>query len=299
MSGCTLADVDRIAVDVGPGLFTGLRVGVATAKALAQALGIGVLGVSSLDVLAAAAAEHGGPVDRAERVVVGGRRPAGRGVRRRLPVRRGRRTGADRSTPPRSATTGRSRSSPEALVAWLVEPGGGGRSRAGGGRRCRPLPLGSCPAQLAAGPRPGSMSWPPRPPTPWPGWPAGVWPPGWSAVSAADLVPTTGGRPTPGSTGSSGHPRAGSPAAHGPAPTVTARPEAGRLAGAGGHRPHADQGPPRCAQDRGGGLPPAVVPPAVRRGAGPAQVAGLPGRLGRAPPSWVSPARCSSTTRHT
>jgi tRNA threonylcarbamoyladenosine biosynthesis protein TsaB len=56
VSGCTVADVDVVAVDVGPGLFTGLRVGVATAKALAQALGIGVLGVGSLDVLAAAAA---------------------------------------------------------------------------------------------------------------------------------------------------------------------------------------------------------------------------------------------------
>ena len=57
VSGCTVSDIDAIAVDVGPGLFTGLRVGVATAKALAQALGIGVLGVGSLDVLAAAALE--------------------------------------------------------------------------------------------------------------------------------------------------------------------------------------------------------------------------------------------------
>ncbi len=54
-AGCTVRDLDAIAVDIGPGLFTGLRVGVATAKALAQALGIGVLGVTSLDVLAAAA----------------------------------------------------------------------------------------------------------------------------------------------------------------------------------------------------------------------------------------------------
>ena len=41
-----------IAVGLGPGLFTGLRVGVATAKALAQTLGISIAGLSSLDVLA-------------------------------------------------------------------------------------------------------------------------------------------------------------------------------------------------------------------------------------------------------
>jgi len=57
LSGTVLADLDAVAVDTGPGLFTGLRVGVATAKALGQALGIGVLGVSSLDVLAAGAFE--------------------------------------------------------------------------------------------------------------------------------------------------------------------------------------------------------------------------------------------------
>ncbi len=60
VSGCTVGDIERIAVDVGPGLFTGLRVGVATAKALAQALGVGVLGASSLDVLAAAAVDRYG-----------------------------------------------------------------------------------------------------------------------------------------------------------------------------------------------------------------------------------------------
>lgn len=54
-AGVPLAAVDVVAVDVGPGLFTGLRVGVATAKALGQGLGIGVVGVVSLDILAAAA----------------------------------------------------------------------------------------------------------------------------------------------------------------------------------------------------------------------------------------------------
>jgi len=60
----TPRDLSLVAVDVGPGLFTGLRVGVAAAKGLGQALGVGVVGVSSLDVLAAAAraAGHRGPV---------------------------------------------------------------------------------------------------------------------------------------------------------------------------------------------------------------------------------------------
>jgi tRNA threonylcarbamoyladenosine biosynthesis protein TsaB len=57
-AGVPLAAVDVIAVDVGPGLFTGLRVGVATAKALGQGLGIGVVGVGSTDILAAAAVAH-------------------------------------------------------------------------------------------------------------------------------------------------------------------------------------------------------------------------------------------------
>ena len=48
-----------MAVDLGPGLFTGLRVGVAAAKGLAQALGIGVVGLSSLDILPRAAAQCG------------------------------------------------------------------------------------------------------------------------------------------------------------------------------------------------------------------------------------------------
>ena len=57
--GLVPGDLEVVAVDVGPGLFTGLRVGVAAAKGLAQALGIGVVGVTSLDILTAAAAASG------------------------------------------------------------------------------------------------------------------------------------------------------------------------------------------------------------------------------------------------
>ena len=47
-----LKEVSVVAVDVGPGLFTGLRVGIATAKAIAQALRVPMIGLSSLDLLA-------------------------------------------------------------------------------------------------------------------------------------------------------------------------------------------------------------------------------------------------------
>ncbi len=48
----TLDELGCIAVDVGPGLFTGMRVGIATAKSLAHALRLSMIGVSSLDLLA-------------------------------------------------------------------------------------------------------------------------------------------------------------------------------------------------------------------------------------------------------
>lgn len=47
-----LSEIGVVAVDLGPGLFTGLRVGVSAAKAIAHALRVPMIGVSSLDLLA-------------------------------------------------------------------------------------------------------------------------------------------------------------------------------------------------------------------------------------------------------
>jgi tRNA threonylcarbamoyladenosine biosynthesis protein TsaB len=54
-AGATNHDLTGIAVGVGPGPYTGLRVGVVTARVLAATLGIPGYGVCTLDVIAAAA----------------------------------------------------------------------------------------------------------------------------------------------------------------------------------------------------------------------------------------------------
>ncbi len=58
-AGAISRDVTAVAVGVGPGPFTGLRVGLVTARTLAFALDIPVYGVCTLDVLAAEAIDAG------------------------------------------------------------------------------------------------------------------------------------------------------------------------------------------------------------------------------------------------
>jgi tRNA threonylcarbamoyladenosine biosynthesis protein TsaB len=58
-AGITYSDLDLIAVTKGPGAFTGLRIGLATAKALGLALDIPVCGVSTFEALLRTVIESG------------------------------------------------------------------------------------------------------------------------------------------------------------------------------------------------------------------------------------------------
>jgi tRNA threonylcarbamoyladenosine biosynthesis protein TsaB len=57
--GLVPRDISKVIIDRGPGLFTGLRVGIATAIGFAQALGIELVGVTSLEMLAGGAFDSG------------------------------------------------------------------------------------------------------------------------------------------------------------------------------------------------------------------------------------------------
>jgi tRNA threonylcarbamoyl adenosine modification protein YeaZ len=54
-AGLTMGDLDAVVTGLGPGPFTGLRVGVVTAAALADARGLPVIGVCSLDAIGSGA----------------------------------------------------------------------------------------------------------------------------------------------------------------------------------------------------------------------------------------------------
>ena len=50
--GCTVKDLDGVAVSVGPGSYTGLRIGVSTAKGIAYTAGIPVMAIGTLESIA-------------------------------------------------------------------------------------------------------------------------------------------------------------------------------------------------------------------------------------------------------
>ena len=57
-AGVRLADVERVAVTIGPGSFTGIRVGVAAARGFALSLGVPAVGITTLAVMAEAERER-------------------------------------------------------------------------------------------------------------------------------------------------------------------------------------------------------------------------------------------------
>jgi tRNA threonylcarbamoyladenosine biosynthesis protein TsaB len=73
-AGVVPGDLTEIAVGVGPGPFTGLRVGLVTARTLGYVLGVPVRGVCTLDVLAAAAEFDGSDVPETFLVATDARR---------------------------------------------------------------------------------------------------------------------------------------------------------------------------------------------------------------------------------
>jgi len=97
-AGFAREEIELIAVSAGPGSFTGLRIGIAAAKALAYALGRPALAVSSLETIARGVPAGVGPAEIA--VLLDARRGRVYGARFRRTERGIERIAPDRSLPP-------------------------------------------------------------------------------------------------------------------------------------------------------------------------------------------------------
>jgi tRNA threonylcarbamoyladenosine biosynthesis protein TsaB len=132
-AGVAWSEIDRIAVGVGPGTFTGLRIGVATARGLAQSLSAELVGVSSLRALAAVALapeQHTGEPFPTETGALLGVIDARRGEVFAAAYERGDADDAGEPGVPRELAPARA-VAPEALASIVaeVEAAGGGRRR--------------------------------------------------------------------------------------------------------------------------------------------------------------------------
>lgn len=127
-AGLDLADVERVGVGTGPGSFTGLRIGLATARGLAQGLGLPLAPVATLEALAAGASAEAGP-DRAVLAVI----DAGRGEGFALAVRDERPVGEPAALGPEAlaqAVAGLAADAGKAVGAPLAVGGGAVRFQA-------------------------------------------------------------------------------------------------------------------------------------------------------------------------